>query len=297
MRTTTTRLSLLILSLHTAFAFHSPTASRNHILQLNALKISELPTGISPFEKANAKNSNISEQLRQKALTSLQQALQNKLRLLEIDFPPLLAEGKTLFDDFDNVQELTQNVNWCVELLPALCNSRNVWFVLPDTKEVQLAKEEWTGQRYRQAPYTTIQAVVEEYNAEYSKPWGATFADAMQSLTSNNVLGDASTLDDISNAPRPSLHFICQPGNGGPVEDWINCETLHNNSSKETSTVIVNGALDKVRDGYYPAVFFPKLAATVDRFYRNFEPLLILKPISNKGVYGWLYRVYPEVCV
>jgi Domain of unknown function (DUF1995) len=65
-------------------------------------------------------------------------------------------------------------------------------------------------------------------------------------------------------------------------------------SSSPTTTVIVNGALDKVRDGYYPAVFFPELASTVDRFYKKFESIFYLRPLSDKGCYGWLYRVYPE---
>ena len=91
------------------------------------------------------------------------------------------------------------------------------------------------------------------------------------------------------------MNLVIQPGNGGPVEDWINCEKI-SDASPETVMVIVNGALDKVRDGYYPGVFFPKLATTVDRFYKNFESAFYLKPISDKGVYGWLYRVYPEVC-
>lgn len=58
--------------------------------------------------------------------------------------------------------------------------------------------------------------------------------------------------------------------------------------------MIVNGALDKVRDGYYPGIFFPALAATVDRFYKNFESIFYLRPLSDKGCYGWVYRVYPE---
>ena len=89
------------------------------------------------------------------------------------------------------------------------------------------------------------------------------------------------------------MWLIIQPGNGGPVEDWVNCEKMHN-EQKDTSLVIVNGALDKVRGGFYPAIFFPKLAASVDRFYNKFESVFYLKPFSDKGVYGWLYRVYPE---
>jgi hypothetical protein len=108
------------------------------------------------------------------------------------------------------------------------------------------------------------------------------------------LLGDQSALDDLNSGPLPSIHLVCQPGNGGPVEDWCNVEILHKNASPGTATIIVNGALDKVRDGYYPGVFFPKLAATVDRFYNKFESVFFLKPISDKGVYGWVYRVYPE---
>jgi hypothetical protein len=233
---------------------------------------------------------------------------------MEIEFPPLLGEGKTQFDDFDNVQELNKNRDWCVEWLPSLSASASpsgstIWFILPDTREVQLCKEEWTGQRYRQAArFTTIQAVTEEYSSSssslssYAKPWGASLASILQRTMGNQMLGDDGALDDISrddNSPPPSLHLICQPGNGGPVEDWINCERLHNSGNSDTTTattptLIVNGALDKVRDGYYPAFAFPKLAATADRFYSKFEPILFLKPISDKGVYGWLYRVYPE---
>jgi len=77
------------------------------------------------------------------------------------------------------------------------------------------------------------------------------------------------------------------------VEDWCNVKAFHEAAGSITPTCIVNGALDKVRDGYYPGLIFPKLAKTFD-FYRSFEAVLFLKPISDKGVYGWLFRVYPE---
>jgi hypothetical protein len=77
------------------------------------------------------------------------------------------------------------------------------------------------------------------------------------------------------------------------VEDWINVEAIHKTAGGSTPTCIVNGALDKVRDGYYAPFIFPKLAKTFD-FYRAFDAVFFLKPISDKGVYGWVYRVYPE---
>jgi hypothetical protein len=96
------------------------------------------------------------------------------------------------------------------------------------------------------------------------------------------------------------------------VEDWINVKKFHekccsnsrvdNNSNNDNDndnnnigipTIIVNGSLDKVRDGYYASFIFPKLAKTFD-FYKSFEPILYLKPITDKGLYGWIFKVYNE---
>lgn len=218
-----------------------------------------------------------------------------------MEFPPLIggSQSKSQFDDFDNVQELNQNRDWCIQLLPLL--KKNVWFILPDLKECELAKEEWTGRRYRDAAvWTSIEAVTKQYaNDDYSKPWGATIASQFNKALGSEgkgagLLGNENSLDSLEESP--DYHLICQPGNGGPVEDWINCEQIHTQcDNPNVVSIIVNGALDKVRDGYYPGVFFPKLAATVNRFYDKFESVFYLKPISDKGLYGWLYRVYPEV--
>jgi hypothetical protein len=99
------------------------------------------------------------------------------------------------------------------------------------------------------------------------------------------LLGDKASLDPLvegENSPA-KLWLIIQPGNGGPVEDWVNCEKMAV-GQPETTMVVINGALDKVRGGFYPAVFFPKLAATVDRFWKKFEAAFYLKPFSDKGV-------------
>jgi hypothetical protein len=260
-------------------------------------KLSPLPAGISPFEKSNAKSLDIQGDFRNLAGPALQKALRDGVKQLEIDFPPLTGgdQSKTQFDDFDNVQELNANRDWCVQLAPAIASkNREVWFILPDDKECELAKEEWTGQRFRQAAkFTSVRAAVLKTSGEsqYSKAWGSTIASTMNKLTGGDgILADSSTLDDLGSGDR--FHLVCQPGNGGPVEDWINVERLHK-ADPSQPTCVVNGALDKVRDGYYPAVFFPALARTIP-FYREFEPVFILKPVSDKGVYGWLYRVYPE---
>mmetsp|Transcript_7494 Transcript_7494/g.8649 ORF Transcript_7494/g.8649 Transcript_7494/m.8649 type:complete len:469 (+) Transcript_7494:78-1484(+) len=351
----------------------SPMSSSSFQLQLTLL-----PKDISPFDKSSSKGRDVQGEIRKLATIALQKALvlpssnedddgtiSRRPTLLELEFPPLIGgdRSKSQFDDFDNVQELNQNRDWCVEWLPTLAQSFNkevgvdvkpsssaetssnageknrkknqqVWFVLPDTKEVELCKEEWKGKLYRQAAtFTSIEAVAEYYftattnnnnNNEkeegYSKPWGATIANAVNQLikggggsndtndnendtststTSTGLLGDTNALDPLTENTA-AIHLVCQPGNGGPVEDWINVKKFHekcirNNNDDDVvvPTIVVNGALNKVRDGYYAPFIFPKLAKTFD-FYKSFEQLVYLKPISDKGLYGWTFKVYSE---
>lgn len=269
--------------------------------------LTTLPSDISPFSKSSSKRRDVQADFRKLALKGLQPALQNGILQLELEFPPLLGgdQSKSQFDDFDNVQELNKNRDWCIEWLPSL-PVKPIWFILPDLKEVELAKAEWGGQRYRQAAqFTSIEAVTNFYSqsgskssGSYNKPWGATFATGMSALLGggsgdSGLLGDQAALDVLDKENAAKLHLVCQPGNGGPVEDWVNVKAFHEAAGSTTPTCIVNGALDKVRDGYYPGLIFPKLATTFD-FYRSFEAVFFLKPISDKGVYGWLFRVYPE---
>jgi hypothetical protein len=217
-----------------------------------------------------------------------------------MEFPPLLGgtQSKSQFDDFDNIQELDANRDWAIPFASSFTQSHKTWILFGDTQECTLAKQEWVGQRYRSLTFTTLEAVTRYCSDTYEPPWGATIlSNPFLSWMSPNAssMGDTSTLDPLQDAP--SLCIVVQPGNGGPVDDWIHCEKIAQSNlfqSSKTTLVIVNGALDKVRDGFYPALFFPKLAATVQGFYNKFESALYLRPVSDKGVYGWIFRVYPE---
>lgn len=252
----------------------------------------------------------IQAEFRDRARVAVEAAAAEGVRLVEIEFPPLLGgdQSKSQFDDFDNVQELDKNKDWAIQFAPSFSAmkeyaNKKTWMVFPDLKECEIAKAEWVGERYRRATFTTIEEATKfATQGEYESPWASSLVSGLSKLAAKGsekddagFLGDTSVLDPLvrgENAPAGVL-FVIQPGNGGPVEDWINCEKLHN-ADPDTLMVIINGALDKVRGGYYPGVFFPKLAATVDRFFNRFESAFYLKPLSDKGVYGWLYRVYPE---
>lgn len=275
----------------------------------DASSLSDLPRGISPFEKSLSKSIDVQADFRLRAKSAVDAASRDGVRLMEVEFPPLIGgdKSKSQFDDFDNVQELDRNKDWTMLFAPMFLDDPvyrdgKTWLVFPDLKECELARAEWAGARYRTATFTTIEAATEHLcgDGSYDAPWGSSLVSGVSKMMGGEkgdagLLGDQGSLDELvvgENSPS-ALSLVIQPGNGGPVEDWVNCEKIHL-ASAESTMVIVNGALDKVRGGYYPGVFFPKLAATVDRFYNNFESVFYLKPISDKGVYGWLFRVYPE---
>lgn len=110
-----------------------------------------------------------------------------------------------------------------MQLVPSLSvpKGSDCWLILPDDKEVELAKDEWTGQRYRSAcRFTSIRAAVEAAGAPLKLAWGSTFASAVNKLQGGDgILADSSTLDalDALDASIVGLHMVCQPGNGGPV--------------------------------------------------------------------------------
>lgn len=275
--------------------------------------LSPLPRGISPFEKGLSKNIDIQGDFRKRAKRAIDIAISNNIRRLEIEFPPLLggSQSKSQFDDFDNIQELDKNKDWTMQLAPTFLGEQEyqkgrVWLIFPDLKECELGKAEWAGQRYQEATFTTIQAVTNYLatgvnnnengknaagaNGGYDAPWGENLMSGLSKIMGGKdgdagLLGDKASLDPLvegENSPA-KLWLVIQPGNGGPVEDWCNCEKMAL-GQPETTMVVINGALDKVRGGFYPAVFFPKLAATVDRFWKKFEAAFYLKPFSDKGV-------------
>ncbi|GKY96615.1 hypothetical protein MPSEU_000621100 [Mayamaea pseudoterrestris] len=278
---------------------------RQPIHSKSCLFATKLPSGLSPFDKKPAANA-IPELLCKMAASAITKATQNNVSLMEVEFPALIGD-KTQFDDFENLSELDANRNWCMQLAGNLrkqqLNNRQLWLILPDDKEVELASQQsLPKQQQSNALLTSIRAVCETVvrdAQQVATPWGSNLASTFNKLTGGNgILADSSCLDALD-ASQKRLQIVCQPGNGGPVEDWINVKALHdasaaaNDASAHACTVIVNGALDKVRDGYYPTVFFPALAKTIP-FYKQFDAALYLKPVSDKGVYGWIFRVYPE---
>ena len=165
----------------------------------------------------------------------------------------------------------------------------STYIIYPDLKELTVSKSSWVGSMYQKPTSTTIEQLA-SHHTTWVQPWGTKIAK----FISESSLGDTSLLPDLSLSPSSTLNIYVQPGDGGPVEDWINLSNIQGISPSRC--VVVNGALDKVRGGYYPSLFFPDLARVANSFFKDGETwdgVFVLKKLAEKGRFGWLYRVYP----
>lgn len=74
---------------------------------------------------------------------------------------------------------------------------------------------------------------------------------------------------------------------GFNVDEWINMEKLRG----DKAVVTINADLDKVRGGYYPRLFYPRLWNVKTRFLSKFVAVYYIKMFSNGGT---LFRCFPD---
>ena len=74
---------------------------------------------------------------------------------------------------------------------------------------------------------------------------------------------------------KPGLVILTSPGFN--VDEWIDAVDL------PLPMVIVNGDLDRLRNGYYPSLFYPKLAKVTKSFYKNVQQVYYLSAVAAAG--------------
>jgi hypothetical protein len=256
---------------------------RSRIVLMSSL-LSKPPEGLNEFSRISGRAGALST-IRRQVAVAVGQALADGRELLEVEFPPLL-ETKTQFDDFSNVEVLDANRDFGVQLalepeVRKTAADDSLWLCFADEGEADLAKEAWPGAMYSAATSTYIAAAVKAVGNEPLMPMGSSALGAAQML-GNMFGGKPSSPPPSAPAPPPALQLVVQPGDGGPMEDWLNMERLRVNG---TPMLCLNGALDKVISGYYSNFLNPKLGECAERFFSQFDQVYYLKPIGSGR--GW----------
>ncbi|KAH8934026.1 hypothetical protein BDL97_18G062200 [Sphagnum fallax] len=78
------------------------------------------------------------------------------------------------------------------------------------------------------------------------------------------------------------------------VNEMIAVEELHRDAAENAKRPIVvfNGELDRIRSGYYPSFFYPKLGALAKEFLPKFETVYYIHNFKGYAG-GTLFRAYP----
>lgn len=122
---------------------------------------------------------------------------------------------------------------------------KDLWLVFPDSNECGLARDKWGAEL----------------------PFTLTFIEGAMTDTANQ---------------QPTPRCIVFPSPGFNIPEWINIEKIHLRYPS-APLIVINGNLDRLRNGYYPWFFYPELTKVTNRFYRRFEQLFYAAPIAVSG--------------
>lgn len=198
------------------------------VVMLSSAVLTPLPAGLSGFSSI-ASRAGALNTIRRATAAAVGRALADGVELLEVEFPPLL-EKKTQFDDFSNVEVLDANRDFCVQLAlePELRqisddDAAAMWLCFADEGEAQLAQEAWPGAMYGEATNTYIAAAVKAVGREPLMPMGSSALSAA-SMLGSLFGGEKEPPPPPLPSPDAKLQLVVQPGDGGPMEDWLNLE-------------------------------------------------------------------------
>jgi len=177
-------------------------------------------------------------------------------RLIEVEFP---VNRK---NDLSAAETLDQSRDFTLNFIEGFANEykKSLWVCFPDRKEASLAK----------------------------KKWGENLPFILTSI-------EGATMQVSTTLDRPKLIVAVTPGFN--INEWIDLASFNDKVAKENCPIIIiNGNLDRLRNGYYPSIFYPGLKKVTDSFYKQFEQALFLSPVAIAGnrFAAWLVKEYKE---
>lgn len=195
-------------------------------------------------------------------------ALEDGVLLQEVEFPPTSLQA--VCGDAEGSVEMDANLEHASDLSATLLPSaRKLRVMLPEESEMRRLVD-LHGARHRS----------KEVSAGY--------------LTTPSLLGDVG-LDlfkrDVTEAVSPEDgSFLCAYPSFS-VNEMLAVEELHE-AYPAKPLVVMNGELDRFRSGYYPKIFYRKVALMAEAFIPAFEGTFYIHNFKGRSP-GVLFREYP----
>ncbi|KAF5938760.1 hypothetical protein HYC85_023019 [Camellia sinensis] len=208
-------------------------------------------------------------QLLEQAKEATELALKDNKKLMEIEFPTSGLESVP--GDGEGGIEMTGSMQLIREFCDLFISPEKVTrtrIFFPEASEVKFARESIFGGASFKLDYLTKPSLFEDFG-----------------FVSKVKMADRVKAED-------ELFLVAYPYFN--VNEMLVVEELYNEAVATTARklIIFNGELDRIRSGYYPSFFYPKLAALTRTLFPKMETVYYIH--NFKGFNGGtLFRCYP----
>ncbi|TMX00862.1 hypothetical protein EJD97_025802 [Solanum chilense] len=208
-------------------------------------------------------------ELLQQAKEATELALKDNRQLMEIEFPTaglgsVPGDGEGGIEMTGSIQLIREFCDLLVK--PEKATKTRIFF--PEANEVKFARQSIFGGASFKLDYLTKPSFFEDFG-----------------FTEKVKMADRVK-------PEDELFVVAYPYFN--VNEMLVVEELYKAAVSNTSRklIIFNGELDRIRSGYYPPFFYPKLAALSKTLFPEMETVYYIH--NFKGRYGGvLFRCYP----
>ncbi|KAL8503462.1 hypothetical protein ACS0TY_022273 [Phlomoides rotata] len=208
-------------------------------------------------------------QLLEQAKEATELALKNNKQLMEIEFPTSGLDSVP--GDGEGGIEMTGSLQLIREFCDLVISPEKVTrtrIFFPEANEVTFARQSAFGGSSLKLDYLTKPSFFQDFGFDTK----VKMADRVK--------------------PDDELFLVAYPYFN--VNEMLVVEELYKEAVVNTSRklIIFNGELDRIRSGYYPAFFYPKLAALSQSLFPKMETVYYIHNFKgrNRGV---LFRCYP----
>ncbi|CAI9762561.1 unnamed protein product [Fraxinus pennsylvanica] len=208
-------------------------------------------------------------ELLQQAKAATVLALKDDKQLMEIEFPT--AGLESVPGDGEGGIEMTGSLQLIREfcdlvISPEKATRTRIFF--PEASEVTFARNSAFGGASLKLDYLTKPSLFEDFG----------------------FVSKVKMSDRVK--PEDELFLVAYPYFN--VNEMLVVEELYKEAVVNTSRklIIFNGELDRIRSGYYPSFFYPKLAALTQTFLPKMETVYYIHNFKGRNG-GVLFRCYP----
>ncbi|KAM0934450.1 putative protein LOW PSII ACCUMULATION 3 [Dioscorea sansibarensis] len=209
------------------------------------------------------------EELLDQAKAATELALQDNKQLLEIEFPT--AGLESVPGDGEGGIEMTGSMQLIREFCDRLIISEKaaktrVFF--PEANEVDFARQSVFEGTLLKLDYLTKPSLFEDFGF----------------VTKVKMTDRVKREDELFLVAYPYFN----------VNEMLVVDELYNDAVENTARklIIFNGELDRIRSGYYPPFFYPKLAALTKTLLPKMETVYYVHNFKGRNG-GTLFRSYP----